>query len=99
MTDASEIKHLFADLKDSITGEIKALRAAFHEFRAETERDMKKIMQQTAELGRDTEMTNARVLELEARVSELEDESITHQKTLKQCNSLIVEMGDSDGLY
>lgn len=55
---------------------------------------MKKIMQQTTELRRDAETTNARVLELEARVSELEDESITHQKTLKQCNTLIVEMGD-----
>lgn len=94
ITDASEIKHLFADLKDSVAGEIKALRAAFNEFRAETERDMKKIMQQTTELRRDAETTNARVLELEARVSELEDESITQQKTLKQCNTLIVEMGD-----
>ena len=69
LTDAGEIKHLFADLKDSITGEIKALRAAFNEFRAKTERDMKKIMQQTTELRRDAETTNARVLELEARVS------------------------------
>ncbi|CAJ1057728.1 uncharacterized protein LOC117557980 [Xyrichtys novacula] len=94
MTDAGEIKHLFADLKDSITGEIKALRAAFTEFRAETERDMKKVMQQNTELKRDAETTNARVLELEARVSELEDENVTHQKTVKQCNSLIVEMGD-----
>ena len=36
MTDADEIKHLFADLKESITGEIKALRAVFNEFRAAT---------------------------------------------------------------
>ena len=39
MTDASEIKHLFADLKESIIGEIKVLRAVFNEFRAETERE------------------------------------------------------------
>ena len=55
MADASEIKRLFADLKDSITGDIKVLRAAFNDFRAETERDMKKIMQQTMALRRDAE--------------------------------------------
>ena len=94
MADTSEVKQLIVKLKDSISGEIEDFRAEFKDFWVDTEQDIKKIMPQTTDLRQDAETMNTRVLELETRVSELEEKKLKHQKTLKHLNSHIIETGD-----
>ena len=73
MAEVGEIKHLMLEMKEAISKEIKDFRMDFNEFRAETDKDMKKIMQLTTELRTDQRKTSNRVDQVECRVGEMHD--------------------------
>ena len=60
---------MFADLKGSLTKEIQEFRDESKAFQERTDKDIKIIMDQTAELRKDVEKTEKRVSCLESRVS------------------------------
>ncbi|KAL7402183.1 hypothetical protein ABVT39_010994 [Epinephelus coioides] len=67
MVEKREIQQLFGELKDSLTKEFKELRVELKEFRQDTERDIKTIMQQTADLRNNLDLIVTRVNQLETR--------------------------------
>ena len=75
-----EIQQLFGELKDSLTKEFKEPRVELKEFRYDTERDIKTMMQQTVDLHNNLDLIVTRVDQLETRVSSLDDAEINNQK-------------------
>lgn len=85
MAERSEIKQLFVQF--TLLKELKELEDEPKDFCRDTERDIRVIMQQTADLNQKLELTAARVDQLEARVSYLDDAEIENQKTMKWVKS------------
>ncbi|KAL7381300.1 hypothetical protein ABVT39_003530 [Epinephelus coioides] len=67
MVEKREIQQLFGELKDSLTKEFKELQVELKEFCQDTERDIKTIMQQTADLRNNLDLIVTRVDQLETR--------------------------------
>lgn len=82
MAEKHELQKLFGELKDSLTNELQGLRSELKEFRQDCDRDIKTIMQQTADLRKDMERIGGRVDELEARVSSLDDDGTNNNKLM-----------------
>ncbi len=80
MTEMAEIKHLMLEMKESLSKEFKDFRMDFKEFWAETEKDIKMIMQQMAELRCNVNKTSDRLEQVERQVSETQDTEILHHK-------------------
>ena len=70
MAEMAEIKHLMLEMKESLSKEFKDFRMDFKDFRAETEKDIKMIMQQMAELWCDLNKTSDRLEQVERQVGE-----------------------------
>lgn len=94
MAEKNEIKQLFAELKETFAKEFKELKDELKDFRQETERDIRTIMQQTADLKQKLDSTITRVDQLEARVSILDDAEIESQATSKLVRIRIDELVD-----
>ncbi|KAL7402902.1 hypothetical protein ABVT39_021457 [Epinephelus coioides] len=92
MVEKCEIQQLFGQLKDSLTEEFKELRVELKEFRQDTERDIKTIMQQTADLLNNLDLIVTRVNQLETRVSSLDDTEIINQKKAEAIISRVDEL-------
>lgn len=76
MAEMGEIKHLTLEMKESLSKEIKDFRKDIKEFRAETGKDIKMIMQQMAELCRDLNKTSDRLEQVERQAGETQDTEI-----------------------
>lgn len=64
----------------------------FGAFRADTERDMKLIMQQNKEMSEELEKTTCRLEQVEHRVGESLDTEVAHHKAIKYLMDKIVDM-------
>lgn len=84
MAKIAEIKQMFAELKDSLCKEFQELKDDLKQFRNDTERDIKTIMEQTTDLRQKVEETLLRVDHLESRLSDIEDADSTTQRTTKE---------------
>ncbi len=93
MAEMAEIKHLMLEMKESLSKAFKDFRMDFKEFRAETEKDIKMIMQQTAELRCDLNKTSDRLEQVERQVGETQDTEILHHKTI---NYLVKKVSDME---
>lgn len=87
-----EMHKLFADLKESLNQQFHGLNKELIDFRQNTERDIQKIMQQTADLKQKMNATITRVDQLETRVSDLDDAGANNQQTMGQMKSQIDEL-------
>lgn len=94
MTDKEELHQLFADLKTTFTKEITEFRDEFKAFQQDTKKDIKTIMEQTADLRHEIEKTAKWVDHLETRVSALDDAENVHQKQAKQMKTRMEELAD-----
>lgn len=92
MAERTDIRQLFVKLKDTLTKELKELKDELKDFRHDTERDIRMIMQQTTDLNQKLWLTTAQVDQLEAWVSNLDDVEIENEKTTKWLNHLIKEV-------
>lgn len=92
MAAQGEMHKLFAELKESLCQEFQVLKMELKDFRRETERDIQKIMQQTADLNEKVNATTTRVEHLESRVSDLDDAGANNQQTMEWMKSRIDEL-------
>ena len=67
MTNKEEMQKMFADLKDTLSKEIKEFRDDFRTFEQHTKKDIKTIMDQTADLRKDLEETEKRECKMSLR--------------------------------
>lgn len=89
MAKIAEIKQMFEELKDSLCKEFQEHKDELKQFRNDTERDIKTIMERTTDLRQKVEETIPRVDHLESRVSDIEDADINTQQTAKEVQSRV----------
>lgn len=89
MAKIAEIKQMFEELKESLGKEFQVLKDELKQFRNDTERDIKTIMEQTTDLRQKSEKTILRVDHLESRVSDIEDADAITQQTTKAVQSRV----------
>ena len=90
--DPSDMRQLLLEMKNSITSEIQGFRSEFKTYCEKTDKDMQRIIDQTAELRLKAEQTEARVEEMENRVGEIHDSTIAHEQTIKQLKKKLLAM-------
>lgn len=73
MAATGDIQQMFDQLKESLLREFKDLKDELKEFRQESERDIKSLMQTTKETREKVESMGSRIDHLEERVSHLDD--------------------------
>lgn len=95
MAEKQELQHLFGELKDSLTNELQKLRVELKEFRQDCDKNINIIMQQTADLRKDMDQIGGRVVELEDRVSTLEEAGANNKTTMETMKSQVAQMGEN----
>lgn len=92
MAEYAELKSLVVDMKDSLLKDLNAFRNDFKDFRAETEKDIKSIMQQNGQLREDLEKATSRLEQVEHRVGKFLNAEIIHHKAIEQLANKITDL-------
>lgn len=89
---AEELKKLMLSVQQSLSSQLTDFRSDFTAFRADTERDIKLVMQQGRQMSEDLEKVAGRLEHVEHRVGAALDTGILHHNVIKSLVGKIAQI-------